>query len=136
MKVLVAIDDDSLWEDVLATLRWCVRLGREDEAMVLHVRPSSLWFPHSAEPYPGWAELKQASSARAEQLLSAASRMLAAWDIEAELLRAEDDAAQAILRLAGERQADLIIVGARGSTERGFSSGHAYGPRTSGAWPW
>jgi len=27
MRILVAIEDDMLWEDVLATLRWCVRFG-------------------------------------------------------------------------------------------------------------
>jgi len=84
---------------------------------------SSPWIPHSAESNAGWVELTRASSARAEELLSAASRTLDAWDIEAELLRTEDDAAKAILRLAEERQADLVIVGARGSEERGFLIG-------------
>ncbi len=123
MKVLVAVDDDSLWEDVLATLRWCLRLWKDDHAMVLHVKPPSLWFPHRAESYPDWAQLTQATAARAEQLLSAASHRLGAWGIEAELLRAEDDVAKAILGLADERRADLIIVGARGSRERGFLIG-------------
>jgi nucleotide-binding universal stress UspA family protein len=46
--------------------------------------------------------------------LSAADRLLALWDIEAETLRGEGHSAKEILRVAGERAADLIVVGARG----------------------
>lgn len=123
MKVLVAIDDDVLWESVLAALRWCVRVRDGDHVTVLHVESPSPWFPHSTESYPGLAELTRTSLARAEQLLSTASRRLAAWDIAVEPILVVDDAAKAILRLAEERQADLIIVGARGSKERGFLIG-------------
>ena len=125
MKVLVAIDDDILWESVLATLRWCVRVREGDHVAVLHVKSPSSWFPHSADSYPEVVELTRTSLARAEQLLCAASRRLAAWDIDAEAILVEDDAATAILRLAEERQADLVIVGARGSEERGFLIGSA-----------
>jgi nucleotide-binding universal stress UspA family protein len=72
MKLLVAIDDDSLWESVLATLRWCVRVRDGDHVAVLHVKSSSSWLPHSAESYPEVVELTRTSLARAEQLLCAA----------------------------------------------------------------
>jgi nucleotide-binding universal stress UspA family protein len=124
MKVLVAIEDDMLREDVLATLRWCVRAGKGDHVMVLHVTPSLLpWLPHSPESYPGWADLIRASSQRTEQLLAAGARQLMAWDLEAELLQEAEEPARAILRVARERQADLVIVGARGRKEHGFLIG-------------
>ena len=124
MKILVAIEDDMLWEDVLATLRWCVRIAPVDRVMVLHVTPALLrWLPHSPESLPGWADLIGARAQRSEQLLAAAARRLKTWDIEAESLEVSDDPAQTILRLAREREADLVIVGARGRKERGFLIG-------------
>lgn len=124
MNILVAIDDDMLWEDALATLRWCVRVSEGDRVMVLHVTPRLLpWLPRSGEAYARWADLIRASSQRAEQFLAAAGCRLSTWDIEVELLQEADDPATAILRVAGERQADLVIVGARGRKERGFLIG-------------
>ena len=124
MRILVAIEDDTLWEDVLATLRWCVRVGPGDRVMVLHVTPALLpWLPRSSESLPEWKDLARGRSQRSDQLLAAAARRLNTWDIEAELLRAADDPAAAILRLAREREADLVIVGARGRKERGFLIG-------------
>lgn len=124
MRILVAIEDDLLWEDVLATLRWCVRVGKSDRVTLLHVTPRLLpWLPRSQESYSGWAELIRASAQRSEQFVAAAGSRLNTWDIEAELLQEAGDPATVILRVAGERQADLVIVGARGRKARGFMIG-------------
>ena len=80
----MAIEDDMLWEDVLATLRWCVRIAPVDRVMVLHV---SACIATVASPFPGvparvLADLIGARAQRSEQLRAA--RRLKTWDIEAE----------------------------------------------------
>ncbi len=123
MKILVAVDEDPLFEDVLATLRWCVRLGGSDHVLVLHAVPVFPWMRGAMESSEDWAAMVRGQDERAERVLSAARRLLSSWNIESEFICCEDYAAKEILRVAHEREVDLIVVGARGSEERGFLVG-------------
>jgi len=121
--VLVGVDQDTLVEDVLATLRWCVRLGAGDQITVLHATPIYPWMRRGVESDPEWVASAQAEEGKAERLLSTSERLLSSWGISAETVRVEGHAAEAILRVAAERQVDLIVVGALGQEERGFLVG-------------
>ena len=49
MKILVGIDDDLVFDDVLAALRWCVRTGPEDQVTLLHAKAVFPWMRIAAE---------------------------------------------------------------------------------------
>ena len=123
MKVLAAVDEDPLLEDVLATLLWCVRLGEGDHVSVLHASPVFAWMRRATESNADWAAMVREQDEKAERVLSGARRLLSTWNIRADFLSCEDFPAKEILRVAQERQVDLIVVGARGSEERGFLVG-------------
>ena len=123
MQILVGIDDDALFEPILAAFRWCVRVDPGDGVVVLHATPVAPWLQQLADADAGWRDHLQTEHARAEQLLATAERTLSSWGTSCELLRVEGAAATALLRVADERHADLIVVGALGRSERGFLIG-------------
>ena len=122
MKVLIAVDDDPIFEDVLSTLRWCVRLSPADAAIILHGTryPWMRWVTESDEAFKSWT---RADDENGEKLLGKARQRLASWGISVETLRAGGQPAEEILRAAVERQVDLIVVGALGWQHRGFLVG-------------
>ena len=69
MRVLVAIDEDPVFEDVLASLRWCVRVGPEDEVTVLHATPVFAWMRLLAESEESWAECVREEDDKTDRLL-------------------------------------------------------------------
>jgi len=123
MEILVGVDEDSAFEPVLAALRWCVRLGPGDHVTVLHATPLAPWLRRMDDGDPGWQGRLETEEARAEQLLATADRALASWGVSPQLLRADDGAADALLRVAEEKHAGLIVVGTLGRSERGFLIG-------------
>lgn len=127
MRFLVGVADDPRFEDVLGCLRWCVRLGPADQVVVLHATPIAPWALHatdshaecSAVPWSGVGDEDE----KADHVLSEAARLLAQWNIAAETLRVRGNAATEILRVAAERNADIIVVGALGRDRHGFLVG-------------
>jgi nucleotide-binding universal stress UspA family protein len=127
MRVLVGVDDDPVFEDVLGCLRWCVRVGPSDEVVVLHAIPVLPWSPHTsvsdAEGGEDWKSWGREADVKADRLLSEATQLLARWDIEAKAVKCRGHAAKELLRVAGERAADLIVVGTRAKDQHGFLVG-------------
>jgi nucleotide-binding universal stress UspA family protein len=124
MRVLLAVDEDSVLDDVVEALRWCVRLRAGDDVTVLHVSPAFGWMArgHGVE---GCAEeaLKEAQDQKAERVLSAARRLLESWNACLEYRHEQGHPATEILRMAQQRRVDLIVIGARGTEERGLLVG-------------
>ena len=123
MKILLAVDEDPLFEDVLATLRWCVRLDGADQVFVLHASPVFAWMRHAASEDEDWATMVRREDEKTERILKDARGLLSSWNVDAEFLCYEDFAAKEILHAAQERAVDLIVLGARGREERGFLVG-------------
>jgi nucleotide-binding universal stress UspA family protein len=124
MKTLVAIEDDMLrgGRPGHAAL---VRPDREGRS---HLRaPRHAPVAAMASPVAGGLFRLGGSDARflasAKQLLQDAGDRLRGWGIEAECLQEAGDPPATILRVAKERGADLVIVGARGRKARGFMIG-------------
>jgi nucleotide-binding universal stress UspA family protein len=137
MKVLLGVDNDVLLESVLTTLRWCVRLRPGDEVAVAHVTESHACAQRLASSDPGWGEVARADLGRAEGALSEARHCLclATWGIAAEFLNPEGPPAAEFLRIARDRNVDLVVVGARGRQERGFLARDRRGRRRGPARP-
>jgi nucleotide-binding universal stress UspA family protein len=113
MRVLVALDDDPLFEPVLANLQWCVRLSPSDLVFVVHVVPTFPWLD-CAEPVPGWAEWVRDARQRGEKLLSRATARLAERKVRVEALVLEGHPAEEILKTGHRKEVDLIVLGALG----------------------
>ena len=122
MKILVGVDDDLIFEDVLAALRWCVRTSPDDQVTLLHAKAAFPWM-RRADADAAWSASVTEADERAARILTDGRQRLASWGIAAETLCVDDDAGKELLRVARERQADLIIVGARGRDQRGFLIG-------------
>lgn len=118
MRVLVAIDDDPLLEDVLGALRWCVRIQPSDSVTVLHaVKPS--WLPHVDE----LSAAGRPRDERAERLLADAVTTLSRWGVHAEPRHIRGTPGEEILGLARGQGADLVVLGALGWQHHGFLVG-------------
>ena len=122
MRVLLAVDDDSVLEDVMETLRWCVCFRAGDEVTVVYVSPDFGWSlrAHGVEECAEAVEREQ--DQKAERVLSAARGLLSGWT-RAEYRHEQGHPATEILRAARQRKVDLIVLGARGTEERGFLVG-------------
>jgi nucleotide-binding universal stress UspA family protein len=122
MRVLLAVDDDSVLEDVIETLRWCVCVRAGDEVTVVYVSPDFGWSlrAHGVEECAEAVEREQ--DQKAERVLSAARGLLSGWT-RAEYCHEQGHPATEILRAARQRKVDLIVIGARGTEERGFLVG-------------
>ena len=73
MKVLVGVDDDLIFDDVLAALRWCVRTGPDDQVTLLHAKAVFPWMRSAADADAAWA----ASVTEADERAGASSPMAA-----------------------------------------------------------
>ena len=123
MKVLVAVDEDLVLDDVLAALRWCVRVGPGSELTLLHATGLVPWMRDAARSNPAFADMVRTEDEKGARVLAEAARRLATWNLSAEPLVLDDFAAKEILEVARARQVDLIVLGARGREERGFLVG-------------
>ena len=123
MKVLVAVDEDLILDDVLAALRWCVRVGPGSEVTLLHATGLVPWMRDAASSNPAFADMVRTEDEKGARLMAEAERRLSAWDLRPETLLVDDFAAKQILDVARDKQADLIVLGARGREERGFLVG-------------
>jgi nucleotide-binding universal stress UspA family protein len=123
MRVLLAVDEDSVLEDVLETPRWCVRFRAGDEVTVIHVSPDFGWSlrGHGVEECGDAVAREQ--DQRAERVLSAARGLLSGSSTRAEYCHQRGHPATEILRMAQQRRVDLVVLGAHGGTERGFLVG-------------
>jgi len=123
MRVLLAVDEDSVLEDVVESVRWCVRFRAGDDVTVLHVSPAFGWMVRG-RGVEGCAEsVEGAQGRKAERVLSAARRLLERWNARAEYRHEQGHPATEILRMAQQRRVDLIVLGARGTEERGVLVG-------------
>lgn len=123
MRVLLAVDEDSVLEDVVESLRWCVRVRPGDDVTVLHVSAAFGWMVRGLGADDFAEAVDGAQDQRAERVLSAARRLLERWDVRAEYSRELGHPATEILRMAQQRNIDLIVLGARGTEERGVLVG-------------
>lgn len=119
MKVLLCIDDDPLLEEVLGTLRWCVRSVDDRQVVVVHVTPVFDWMRRET----GWAPWIRAEEEKTTRLLSRASDYVSSLGDSGDTLGAEGGVVPQILRVASERSADLIVIGALGRQGPGFLIG-------------
>lgn len=123
MRVLLAVDEDSVLEHVVESLRWCVRFRTGDVVTVLHVSPDFGWMVRG-RGVEGCAEaVEGAQDRKAERVLSAARRLLDRWNARAEYRSERGHPATEILRMAQRRRVDLIVLGACGAEERGVLVG-------------
>ncbi len=123
MRALLAVDDDSVLEDVVESLRWCVRFRAGDDVTVLHVSPAFGWMVRGRGVEECAESVEGAKDRKAERVLSAARRLLERWNARAEYRHEQGHPATEILRVAQQRRVDLIVLGARGSEERGVLVG-------------
>lgn len=114
MKVLLCVDDDLRFEDLLSSLSWCLPLGEGDEVLVAHVVASLRWMPLRSGNDPGWAGTERAIFERVDDFLSETTGRIRKLGIGAEPLRLEGDVGAELLRAADEADADLILLGALG----------------------
>lgn len=114
MKVLLCVDDDLRYEDLLSSLSWCLPLGEGDEVLVTHVVASLRWMPLRSSNDPGWAGTERAIFDRVDDFLSETAGRIRELGIAAEALRLEGDVGAELLRAADEADADLIVLGALG----------------------
>jgi len=92
VRILVGIDDDALFEPILAALRWCVRAERGDRALVLP--------PPQREP--------------TDRALAGALALLRESGIEASTEVRRGRAAEEILHVAERYRPHVIVMGSRG----------------------
>lgn len=114
MKVLLCVDDDLRYKDVLSSLSWCLPLGEKDEVLVTHVVASLRWMPLRSSNDPGWAGTERAIFERVDDFLSETAARIRELGIAAEALRLEGDVGAELLRAADEADVDLIVLGALG----------------------
>lgn len=115
MKYLLAVDDDLRYEDVLASLDWCLApLGESDEAIVAHAVAPLRWMPLRSESDPGWAGTERAIFERVDAFLAETVGRLEDKGFPARSLRLEGDVAAELSRAASEEGADAIVMGAIG----------------------
>jgi nucleotide-binding universal stress UspA family protein len=114
MKVLLCVDDDLRYEDVLSSLSWCLPLGEGDEVLVTHVVASLRWMPLRSGNEPGWAGTERAIFERVDDFLSETAAKIRELGIGADVLRLEGDIGGQILSAADEADVDLIVLGALG----------------------
>lgn len=130
MKILAAYKPTSEGRVALETAAAEARMHRAALLVVRHVKLSQD-FATPAPPASGLVEPALAQEARAagsDQQVAALRAELAAFeqrfgaegiDCEAVLLTGDGDAAEGILRLANEEDADLIVIGVRRRTPVG-----------------
>jgi len=105
VRFLLCVDDDPVLEPVLAAVRWSVEISDWDQLIVLHVVPK-----HPLRLVGG--DLPPAKIAAS--FLEHAEHRLSDLSVPVDTVLAQGDPAQEILRLADEREADLIVMGALG----------------------
>lgn len=123
MKILVAVDDDRVREDVLAALHWCVRVRPGDTVSVLHETGMRAWEHCIGDTTAAFDACLPVLKEHGRTIVAEAVGRLSKWGIAAEGVCLDDDPAPGILRFAHERKPDLIVLGARGREERGFLVG-------------
>jgi nucleotide-binding universal stress UspA family protein len=123
MRVLLAVDEDSVLEDVLETPRWCVRFRAGDEVIVIHVSPDFGWSLRGHEVEECAGSVAREQDRKAERVLSVARGLLSGSTTRAEYCHERGHPATEILRMAQRRMVDLVVLGAHGAEERGFLVG-------------
>jgi nucleotide-binding universal stress UspA family protein len=105
LKVILCIDDDPVFPDVLAAMAWAVDLPAGHDVVALHVVPKHPSFLVASDT---------PRERRGEALLDRACEALSSLPTSVEALLASGDPAQEIVRAADETEADLIVMGALG----------------------
>jgi nucleotide-binding universal stress UspA family protein len=97
-------------------VRWTIDLARDEDVSVCVVSA----FPHAdslGEPLAGTARREHVSLVEtAENLLARTAREFADAGVRVETEAREGDPAAVIIAVAEERDADLVVAGARGET--------------------
>jgi nucleotide-binding universal stress UspA family protein len=116
-RILVAIDhSEQRWKVVAAAGEIAVKFGAEVE--VVHAQELMAWHEVAAL-WPPPPNVRELMAQRHIKLLKEATRELARLQIQAsyDLLLGGDSVAGRILAKAEQTKADLIVMGARGTTE-------------------
>lgn len=114
MRALLCVDRDAVFDDLLAVLRWGVRLGPDDVVWVLHVTPKLTWTRFRSHADPALAGEVARLSRDARELVDEVVSFLAKDGVRAEPLCKQGNAAEQILSVAHDARIDLVILGALG----------------------
>lgn len=111
MDVLICVDRDERYDDVLQALEWCVRLEPEDTALVVHVFPALRFMKRAGDSDPGWSGWERTIVEKARAFVSDTAREMGA---HAKPFLMEGDVASELANAAEEHDVGLIVLGAVG----------------------
>ena len=112
MRVLICVDNDLRYEDVLSAMDWCLGLGEDDELFVAHVVASLRWMPTSTDDDPGWSGAERGILDKAQEFVD---QTAARFDnVTSRALLLEGDAAAEVTATSIEHDVDVIVLGALG----------------------
>jgi nucleotide-binding universal stress UspA family protein len=103
MRVLLAIDDDERYEELLSSLWSLLSLGNRDEVVVTHVVATVRWTLPPPEVF-----------ARVSDFLDATAGRIRERGIPAVPLRLDGDVGEELVRAARSERVDLVVLGATG----------------------
>lgn len=117
MRVLLCVDRDPVFDDLLAVLRWGVRLGPDDVVWVLHVIPKLTWTRFRSHGDPALAGQLARLGRDARELVGEVVALLSKEGVRAEPLCREGNVVEQILSIAHDVRTDLVILGALGAED-------------------
>lgn len=113
MRILLCVDDDSLYDALVDALDSTLAVGSEDEVLVAHVVATLRWLPLRGND-SGWAGTERAILQKVDDFLEQTVDVVTQKGVRAEPLRLEGDVASELLKAADEREIDVIVTGAIG----------------------
>ena len=111
MNVLICVDRDLRYDDVLRALEWCVRLEPEDAALVAHVFPALRFMTRTGASDPGWSGWERTIVEKARAFVAETAREIGA---HARPFLMEGDVVSEIANAAEEHDVGLVVLGAVG----------------------
>lgn len=115
VRVLLCVDDDSLYDALVDALDSTLAVGTadEDEVLVAHVVATLRWLPARGND-SGWAGTERGILQKVDDFLERTVDVVTGKGVRAEALRLEGDVASELLKAADEREVDVIVTGAIG----------------------
>jgi len=115
MRILLCVDDDSLYDALVDALDSTLAVGSEDEVLVAHVVATLRWLPLRGND-SGWAGTERGILQKVDDFLERTVDVVTGKGMRAEALRLEGDVASELLTAGNEREVDVIVAGAIGQT--------------------
>ena len=111
MNVLICVDRDLRYDDVLRALEWCVRLGPDDAALVAHVFPALRFMKRAGATDPGWSGWERTIVEKARAFAAETAKEIG---VHAQPFLMEGDVASEIANAAEEHDVGVVVLGAVG----------------------